>query len=510
MRNFKKIILTIFSFAIIFSCSKDEGTSVEEQIEPNLNGGDTIEQVAETNTEAISKLNELLVENDLTNSLEKLKVWLESSSNISEAVIAGGDIEIKYNSGLSSFVIISLVDEEGNKTRGGGISKSKKNTLVNASDRSTIKIIDNSANHISSINNLGLMGNENIITDRDVLIYDAFQFYFDTKEGQEIEELFENSSLNFNVNYLKDEECTLNSLNNLTDYGFIYFSTHGTNGDIIWTREKVEILDIDKWSLYAAQKLKFGTFVEFEYTNVDGRKAEDRGSFWGVTSSYIGDLNGEFPNSIIFNSSCESTMTNKLYEAFKTKKAKTYLGFDKTVMSDFSKYVGVQFTYGLLNPSSTSNAGDAFNGIVTKRDTRVRIPFPLETDATIEILGEKNMTFHAVDSIPIYEQAVLGEWSVKGLENNPNDVRYELQLYEGGSGQYIGDGTTVYSPPYSMNWHISKGSDGRYYFQDSGFWHYAFNSLSRDALSYPIKTWYKYFDYSDGNGLTPNVEYTKL
>ena len=61
-----------------------------------------------------------------------------------------------------------------------------------------------------------------------------------------------------------------------------------------------------------------------------------------------------------------------------------------------------------------------------------------------------------------------------------------------------------------MSWYIRKGNDGRYYFQDSGFWHYAFNSLARDPLSYPLKTWYKYFDYGDGNGLTPNVEYKKL
>lgn len=357
-----------------------------EPVEPNLNGGDTLEQISKTSSEAISKLNELLVENDLINSLEALKVWLESSPNISEADISDGNVEIKYSSGTSSFVIISLVDEDGNRTKGGGINTSKKNNK-----NSVIKLEDESANYMSSTNNLEIMGGDNIITDRDVFIFDPFESNFQKGEGDAIKALFDNANLDFNVKSLKNEQCTISSLSNLTEYGFIYFSTHGVNGNVLWTRERV-VLDNEGYEeLLFSQILSYGTQVEYKIVSTDKPALEVKGDFWGVTAKYISALNGEFTNSVIFNSSCQSSKTDKLYLAFKSNKAKTYLGFDVNVLEDFSKDVGVEFVSNLLQHNFTT--GKALNAIAQKKDERPKSEEFKDSDATIKLLGDENMTF---------------------------------------------------------------------------------------------------------------------
>ncbi|GAA4890294.1 hypothetical protein GCM10023311_13110 [Flaviramulus aquimarinus] len=424
--------------------SPTESRTVTFSLNLNLNGGDTLEQISKTNTEAVSKLNEILIEYDFIHSLNTLKDWLESSPNISEADISDGNVEIKYNSGLLSFVIISLVDEEGNRTKGGGA-----NTAKTSNKSSIIKLEDKNSDYISATSNLSMMGDENIITDRDVFIYEPFESDFQQGEGTAIKTLFDNANLGFNPPiHLKNEQCTLSSLSNLTDYGFIYFSTHGVKGNVIWTRERLQEDNEEHENLMFSEKLILGKLVEYK-TSINNTVVEVKDDFWGVTAKYISDLNGDFPNSVIFNSSCQSTKTDLLYQVFKSKMAKTYLGFDRNVWEDFSKEVGVKFVTNLLTPNLTT--GEAFFLIYPKQDPRpLEIPFILN-DAIIEILGDQNITFHEESDLSKDAKnirLILGNAGVdvsSPLWDSTNDADLVTILQQ--NGCYVQNGRVYY-----INW----------------------------------------------------------
>lgn len=116
-------------------------------------------------------------------------------------------------------------------------------------------------------------------------------------------------------------------------------------------------------------------------------------------------------------------------------------------------------------------------------------------------------TFPIPDSTEIYKAAAIGSWTVSAAAY-PNDPPYNLELYAGNAGNYIGQGGQPFpNGGYIVTWTISK-VDNKYYLYEYGFWHPAFNGLPRDNLTFPI-TYFK--TYSDGgNGLVETQTYTKM
>ncbi|MGE5680823.1 MAG: choice-of-anchor L domain-containing protein, partial [Bacillota bacterium] len=79
-----------------------------------------------------------------------------------------------------------------------------------------------------------------------------------------------------------------------------------------------------------------------------------------VNSDFVKALLGQFPNSIIFNGSCESTQQPFLEVEFKNKGAKTYLGFSQNVGVTFCSEVGTDFVKKLVVDEKTT--GESFTG----------------------------------------------------------------------------------------------------------------------------------------------------
>ena len=111
-----------------------------------------------------------------------------------------------------------------------------------------------------------------------------------------------------------------------------------------------------------------------------------------------------------------------------------------------------------------------------------------------------------IDSIPIYEQAVLGSWTVTTLESQNNN---NLVLYQGGTGKYI-----VNDDEYNISWEIVK-RNGKYHLREYGFYHYGFEqyrtfdvTLPENFLTYPASTFLTYTDFGDGPG-SPGRRYSK-
>ncbi|UCS91797.1 hypothetical protein KZP23_13740 [Echinicola marina] len=128
-----------------------------------------------------------------------------------------------------------------------------------------------------------------------------------------------------------------------------------------------------------------------------------------------------------------------------------------------------------------------------------------------------------IDSTAIYEKAVVGNWSVYGINEGITDPNPgNLELYEGGIGRYIVEGPN--SPNrdgtdengnsfYNVSWEIYK-RDGRYFLSESGFWHYGFESyrtydvnLKNNALTYPLNFHITYNEFDDGP--YPSRKYVK-
>lgn len=127
--------------------------------------------------------------------------------------------------------------------------------------------------------------------------------------------------------------------------------------------------------------------------------------------------------------------------------------------------------------------------------------------------------YEDIDSIPIYEAAVVGGWTVTNLSDGSQRI---LRLDQGGLGRYIvlgpngpnrdgvdSDGNSF----YNINWEVVK-TNGKYHLREDGFWHYGFESnrtldttLPENFLTYPVTTFLTYTDF--GSGASAGRRYTK-
>jgi hypothetical protein len=113
-------------------------------------------------------------------------------------------------------------------------------------------------------------------------------------------------------------------------------------------------------------------------------------------------------------------------------------------------------------------------------------------DGDFSTLSEFQLSMQqAVDSIPIYENAVLGNWTVETLQYGDMNT---LTLMPNGGGYYtVESGTT-----YNISWQIVK-ANGKYHLREDGFYHSAFESyrtldvtLPENFLTYPVSTFLTY------------------
>lgn len=125
------------------------------------------------------------------------------------------------------------------------------------------------------------------------------------------------------------------------------------------------------------------------------------------------------------------------------------------------------------------------------------------------------------DSTAIYQEAVVGDWSVITLESgNMNNLR----LFPGGDGRYIIPGPNGANKDgidengdsyYIISWSIQKIND-RYHLRESGFYHFGFESyrsfdisMPDNYLTYPVSSFKTYNDFSNGDGPYASRQYDK-
>ena len=100
----------------------------------------------------------------------------------------------------------------------------------------------------------------------------------------------------------------------------------------------------------------------------------------------------------------------------------------------------------------------------------------------------------SVDSVFIYMENLVGTWEV--IKPNGQVLVLELNPVlnnnSSATGRYKEKIDTRVPPQYyGMSWKVTRGSNGRYYFYESGFWHYAIPNIY-EPLSYPVSAFTRY------------------
>ncbi len=286
-----------------------------------------------------------------------LKDWFLGKPDVTNVEIVDGYLEVTYETGIKGGVIFSETDEDGNIITLGGSRNAKREAGPSVPlSRQTRGI-----NPVPSPSYEGYFpkddDDEDIIQDKDVLIWQPYTATLPASCNVQpgLSTIFDDSELGLNVVSLSGSECTIASLNNISEYGTIIFYTHGVGGEHILTSEPMT--DDNIWD-YLAQILndEIGFFENVTYSAATGFSAT--GTVYSVRSAYISNLPGTLPNSVVFNSSCESFKVNNLRDAFSGKGANAYLGFSKIVGAIFAKDRVLEYFQRLAG--DIMNNGDAF------------------------------------------------------------------------------------------------------------------------------------------------------
>jgi hypothetical protein len=294
-----------------------------------------VDQMINNNLNIAAALNDTDA-NSLDQGAEALKTWFVDQPGVTDAEIVDGYLEVTYDTGIKGGVIFSETDEDGFITTLGrpvGQLRDPKPTIpLNRQTRGT-----NSNSYV-------LPGgwadpkaeDEDVIQDKDVLVWQPFTAALPASCNIQpgLATIFGESDLGLNVVNVNGSACTIASLNNLAEYGTIIFYTHGVGGENILTAEPMTDDNIWDYLLQIVNN-EIGFFENVTYSSSTGFATQ--GTVYSVRSAYISHLPGTLPNSVVFNSSCESFKVNNLRNAFSGKGANAYLGFSKIVGAIWAK-----------------------------------------------------------------------------------------------------------------------------------------------------------------------------
>lgn len=327
------------------------------------------------------KYEEFLLSNPEDVAKQMTVSWLLIQQGVDTAALSeeGYNIWIDYSSGLSGDI---LFNPSG--TRGG----SRDSQEENRSPRGGLIIEGIQPKWFT-------LQDEDTVESRNVMVYDAFNWQFSPfDEGPFLSNLFSNSTCpKFDVTYLVNGQCDLNTARTFTQYGTLILVTHGGRhkGQVMFLSGEVVTL-----SNYMANLLDL-VLGRVTITTIQGSQ------YFSILPSFISGLGGSFPKSIIYNGSCESSANATMANAFTGKGAKTYFAFTRVVNSDFAQSVSqTLFTNLVTNGQKT---GDAFTpGQVD----------PGPPNATFTMSGSNMMKYASGLSNGGFEEGDLRGWSWEG------------------------------------------------------------------------------------------------
>jgi len=332
--------------------------------------------------------------NNIDNASNQLVTWLQNQTGVQSVQKSSSNgIMIKYSSGLSGGLMFSMLDASGHITTLGGADF--KDTIRGS--RKPIPLKDQTVGENEYKNSLPIKSfdkstlDPNTIGNRNVLIYEPFlAIYPGYNIGQVVtNRLNQSDCKGFNITSFTNQNANVAALLNLTNYGFVVITTHGLSGKTLFTGELVDtnaqVYKTKYKAMLKANKLSIWNNIVISVTG----GVNTLGNVYTLNASFISDLSGSFPNSVIINNSCESSMNagldSSLAKAFIDKGAKTYFGYSKVVHVSFVQICSDSLTKrmavnGMTSGSAFFNTTDpeAPNAVLTATIGSNDIKFPYE------------------------------------------------------------------------------------------------------------------------------------
>ena len=351
----KKICVYVFVVSIVltfFSCKKD-------------NNEVNVSKMADIQENAVNILsNHLSSGQNLSIAINNCIQQLTQNPEVESACLQDSDqIVINYRSGEVGVIYLFINDD---------VQDVEKRELK------TKQISTEPFNYFSKEN-----AGEPLITNHKVLIWEPFendQFWnIDCYPlANDIKEKFDNCpDINFDVTVKKNNDCTVQSIRDLTNYGFVFIVTHGNciktaDGETIsylFTRQEYSTHTINNEELKKRRQMLITRAEIIPKTLETHSTVRSIRTFWAITNKFFSKyVNGTFESpSIVYVTACKSYMNNILKDVFvNEKKASVYLGFTDNVSKRFGQEVAKKYVDKML--SNRLSAYDAYIRLDNRHD----------------------------------------------------------------------------------------------------------------------------------------------
>lgn len=250
---------------------------------------------------------------------------------------------------------------------------------------------------------LALAGTDGSVGSDRVLVWDAYNHAFaPNDEGPFLRDLFQNSECpKFDVTYLKDDQCTVASVEDFTNYGTICMITHGKR-------------DQDDQVMFLTYEEATAEAIQAYSVELSAGRIAVSGAYFAVGPGKIYSLPGAFARTVIYNGSCFSASNTTLQEAFISGGAGAYLGFSDKVTSSYARTAAEQFFTAMVTDGDT--APDAWTSVTPSAD-------PVTPFAAFMLGGPEGTAYSSDFRNGSFDQG-LDSWDVAG------DGRYLAMLAE--------------------------------------------------------------------------------
>jgi hypothetical protein len=324
---------------------------------------------------------------DIENGVKTVKTWLSTlPAVLAVDPYSDASFELKMRSGLTTLLSFQQRGSDNMILYKGGnldsIPRRKKAVVPLAQQTRGKAMFDQISASLRNDISFNQVGN------RKILLYAPFEEDFGPDESKILNDVVNKVDCGiFPLTILANEEATVESIKTFIDYGAVVISSHGAMGADFVSGEKVD-------STTTLYKNKYQGMIQSGSLKIyiplvlrpDGTVEQNGDIKYIITHKFIDELEGRFPSSFIFNSSCESTLTNALENAFLSKGASSYLGFSRNVSNGFAKAVLRIIMEELL-----------LNGTTTGEISVLNVPDPNtpppKSQAVLELKGSPDLHY---------------------------------------------------------------------------------------------------------------------